>query len=1237
MSHSTNATSYQSSTPGEYEAVPSSEDPSKVPKNRKGLWTAALGLTAVAVIGILVWYLGKDSQAVQTEKNVQAIAQHIKDSSPVQVKEDGSLALFDNQNRYVLEDFDAKSTFTSFLPGVAGYFGKPVWAFYVNRGQAVATFGTESRDYPILEFNPANKAYQSTSTLGFRTFIKGKRPGLSFEIEPFASETSRSMTDEVELNNAKPKRILFVGTNELEIQEIDGLHGLGTNVQYFVMPDENFASLVRRTTFTNLGQDILTFEGLDGLARMEPYGGALDWGLKNMGKTLEGWMGVYQAAGDDTLTMPFFKLSTEPTDSANVVIENAGHYCLSFIEVSETDEEPAALLPIVFDTSKIFGKDTSLDKPRGYTSSSVEEILANPQYGWAKTSSAFAALENIVLQPGQNITIASMFGKANDIGSVATLAARITAPGFIAGKLQRARSLANELTAGVDTTTVNPLFDGTVKQMFLDNGLRGGYPTIMGNVQADTTYDEDPTVKVFHSFSRIHGDLERDYNAFKIVPTFYSQGPGNYRDIAQNRRNDVVFYPRMGSFDIQIFLSYIQADAYEPLTVESVAFVFPDPQKADDVAELVTNDLVSSRVLGAILKGGPFRPGQLFELCDQLKINLSVSREDFIDSILEVAEDRAMAVYGQGYWADHWTYYIDMIDAYLGIFPDGEEALMYDKPLRYFFSPATVKPRSQKYILTLTYDGQSKHVQQLDATFYDPQKAAEQEAFRNQNTGLVGVEANWQRTNDGATFMSSAIAKLMVLGTVKYAMRDAWGCGVEYEGGRPGWLDSMNGLPGMVGSGMPETYELLLLLKYIRKVVGTYKRPVLVPWELSKLIESINEALEMLLAANVAEPTAEDFEQDIPDPLFRYWDVVTAARENYRNDVQYYFAGNTTSYSARKLVTMLDKWINQINLGIERSFKIATVGYGDDGTSGIPATFFAFEVTKWELNENKSPVGLPCVNALSMKVKKFPLFLEGPVRYMKTIEDNPDRMVDIYNRVKTSGLRDTILDMYFLSASLKGQTYDMGRQIAFAPGWLENQSIWMHMSYKYYLQLIRGKLYDEFFSEMRGGGILPFMDPDVYGRSLMECSSFIASSAFPDPSIVGEGFLPRLSGSTAEFMDMWKLMFIGPQLFSLDSNGALTMTFLPALPSWLFQDDEGLTPPTFDEVGNHVVQFKLFASIPVTYHNEGGKNLYGVPPKKYVVTFKDDGPVEVQGPSLNADLAAKVRRMTTVVSLDAFF
>jgi hypothetical protein len=60
----------------------------------------------------------------------KAVDKQISINSNVKVKANGKLRLFDELNRYVLEDYDAKSTFSSFLPGVAGYFGKPVWAFY---------------------------------------------------------------------------------------------------------------------------------------------------------------------------------------------------------------------------------------------------------------------------------------------------------------------------------------------------------------------------------------------------------------------------------------------------------------------------------------------------------------------------------------------------------------------------------------------------------------------------------------------------------------------------------------------------------------------------------------------------------------------------------------------------------------------------------------------------------------------------------------------------------------------------------------------------------------------------------------------------------------------------------------------------------------------------------------------------------------------------------------------------
>jgi hypothetical protein len=169
---------------------------------------------------------------------------------------------------------------------------------------------------------------------------------------------------------------------------------------------------------------------------------------------------------DDTLNMPFYKLSTEPSDKASVKIEEAGHYCLSFIENGDSKQN---LLPIVFDSSKVFGMDTTLENPSGLSSSSVGEILSQPQYGWAKTSSAFAAATSITLKPGENITIASVYGKANNLTMVPQIASLVSAPNFVGTKFVRARELINDLTAGVDTETVNPLFDGTVRQMYVLN------------------------------------------------------------------------------------------------------------------------------------------------------------------------------------------------------------------------------------------------------------------------------------------------------------------------------------------------------------------------------------------------------------------------------------------------------------------------------------------------------------------------------------------------------------------------------------------------------------------------------------------------------------------------------------------------------------------------------------------------------------------------------------------------
>ena len=356
-------------------------------KRRKiGRWTllvafVALGLCLGALIVGPLWAWHK------------SISTHVASVTPSDE--------FDSRGRSVTHDYDTQVVFSDFLPGLAGIYGKPLYAFFVNRGQAIASFGTESKDYPIMEFESANKAYQSTPLLGFRTFIQGSRWSMGeFLVEPFSPLTSNfpgaaSFTGySITLGSQPqllPKRTMYSGDNELQIQELDFQHQIETNVTYFILPEEDFGSFVRRTSITNLhGQETLTLSLLDGLAKMEPAGGKLDMYLKNMGQTLQSFMGVYFPYGD-SITMPFYRLSTQPADVSSVQIQQRGHYCLSIRENEPGEYGNAQLLPVVYDTSKVFGEDTSLLRPVELFTKSVGEIITGPQYGKAKTSSCFGA------------------------------------------------------------------------------------------------------------------------------------------------------------------------------------------------------------------------------------------------------------------------------------------------------------------------------------------------------------------------------------------------------------------------------------------------------------------------------------------------------------------------------------------------------------------------------------------------------------------------------------------------------------------------------------------------------------------------------------------------------------------------------------------------------------------------------------------------------------------------------
>lgn len=183
------------------------------------------------------------------------------------------------KDAFVIEQYDLAKPFSSFLPGIAGLKGIPMWTFYVNRGQGISSFGIRDKNSPIMEFSPANISYKNVSATGFRTFIKmGGTPAVYEPFQSFQPDT-------------KARRTMLIRQNELVIEEEHADKGLRITVSYFQLPGEDFAALVRQVSVTNIGARTESLELLDGMPEILPYG-VENSGYKEVGNLLRSWMEV---------------------------------------------------------------------------------------------------------------------------------------------------------------------------------------------------------------------------------------------------------------------------------------------------------------------------------------------------------------------------------------------------------------------------------------------------------------------------------------------------------------------------------------------------------------------------------------------------------------------------------------------------------------------------------------------------------------------------------------------------------------------------------------------------------------------------------------------------------------------------------------------------------------------------------------------------------------------------------
>ncbi|MGE5280569.1 MAG: hypothetical protein ACM3L6_07500, partial [Deltaproteobacteria bacterium] len=353
---------------------------------------------------------------------------------------------------FVVRDYNQAKPWSSFFPGIAGRWGVPLWAFYVNRGQGVVSMGIRSKDEAIMEFLPANKAYQLAPTQGFRTFLKiGPASGRVFH-ELFATPYAARQAAAQEMR---------IRPYDLALVETHPRLGIAAHVEYFTLPEAPFAALVRTLTIRNVSKKTLRLTGLDGLAVILPHG-INNWFLKEMSRTIEAWMTV-----DGRLPrVPLFRLVTDPRDTAHVAFIRGANFYTSF------ENEGAAAGGIVVDPRLVFGPVTDLSFPLSFAGPGRFSVPSRP-VAQNITPCAFTFFD-WALKPGQERRLVSLTGHVFDVEDGARAGIGAIDGAFVASKRAANKRICEEVLARAFTVSNEPVFDRYAQQTYLDNVLRGG-------------------------------------------------------------------------------------------------------------------------------------------------------------------------------------------------------------------------------------------------------------------------------------------------------------------------------------------------------------------------------------------------------------------------------------------------------------------------------------------------------------------------------------------------------------------------------------------------------------------------------------------------------------------------------------------------------------------------------------------------------------------------------------------
>jgi hypothetical protein len=309
-----------------------------------------------------------------------------------------------------------------------------------------------------------------------------------------------------------------------------------------------------------------------------------------------------------------------------------------------------------------------------------------------------------------------------------------------------------------------------------------------------------------------------------------------------------VQWPKVQDSNIATFLSFIQSDGFNPLTVNGDSFQVvldskdddPSPrlntssplyQTAQKIFSLSTHRTPLSEESSAItisriasLLSAPWRPGQLLNDLQKLKLEYPESiRPTVLITAVAISTRVSSASYSvKGFWADHWTYLLDLVEAYLDIFPENELQSLHHQQIPFHMSPAVVKKRCDRYSMahssfsSETPQEISARYQDIDLRDLSPSpspsifslpanisiqiistvcnaedsdkdllKSTQKPCYPVHRRVAMSRNPHWQLDlKTGTVTKVSVIGKFFLLGILKFSTLDPFGMGIEMEGRR---------------------------------------------------------------------------------------------------------------------------------------------------------------------------------------------------------------------------------------------------------------------------------------------------------------------------------------------------------------------------------------------------------------------------------------------------------------------